>query len=77
MQKKLRGATKGYANATPWAPRVPLTNTSEQVFRETASRSDCRGGPQGTAVPTLGFGGGACEACGETLVGPLSPVGVY
>ena len=73
------------------APQVPLINKSEQVFRETASRSGCRGGRQGTAAPTMGLGarraagdcrpyhgvgGAACEASGGTLVEPLSPVGV-
>ncbi len=40
------------------APQVPLPNTGEQVFRETASRSGCRGGPQRTAAPTMGMGVG-------------------
>ena len=32
VENKLRGATKGSTNATPWAPQVPLRNTGEQVF---------------------------------------------
>ena len=32
VEKKLRGATKGSTNATPWAPQVPLRNTGEQVL---------------------------------------------
>ena len=97
VEKKLRGATKGYANATPWAPQVPLRNTGEQVFRIDRFAVWGRGGRQGTATPTMGLGasvgrcgpqgtaapttkrvawGRACEASGETLVEPLSPVGV-
>ena len=103
VENKLRGATKVPLTFRLNAPRVPLTNTGEQVFREPASRSGCRGGRQGTAAPTIGLGarrtagdcrpyhgvgggaggrglpplpwvgGGACEACGETLVSLCRP----
>ena len=71
VENKLRGATKGYANATPWAPRVPLRNTGEQFLESplrglvvAAGRRGLpplplgwgRGGPQGTTAPTVGWG---------------------
>ena len=71
------------------APQVPLRNTGEQVFRETASRSGGAAGGRGLpplpwgwraggrGLPPLPLvGGGAGEASGGTLGKPLSPIGV-
>ena len=83
MEKKLRGATKGFANATSRAPQVPLINKSEQVFRETASRSgawraagDCgpyhgvgATGRRGLRPLPLGWGHGGRQGTAAPTVG--------